>query len=196
MNDKLRYKISKWEQSPKCLSNLSEKYKIHVSTVEYSPNIKGRVIQVHHENIGVVFAIMVDVEGTDVDSTVNYYKMSTDEILNNLSTFGFNIEFKPEANLVAAQQDYLIEISKLSMDKIRIMKVYERDDSNNKVYRTKLVAFSSAVMTNWLLNTYTCSKKEFDETCGNGYAINLSTQEFDWSWLTYVANIEDIIKMN
>lgn len=195
MNKKLRYRISEWEQATKCLSNLSDNYHIHVKTIEYSPDLSGKVIQVSHNTIGILFSVMLDVKGDRVDPESNTTPMSTKEILNNLHVFGFDIEYSPEANLPIAQKEYLTEISKLGMDKIRIIITKKTDTLGNKRLEPVLVAFSSIILSNWLLNTYTCKQDELFEMCGNGYAIVLDKKDYDWSWLTYVANISDILSM-
>lgn len=195
MNKKLRYRISQWEQAVKCKSNLSDKYSIHVSSIEYLPDITGKVIQVEHATAGTVFATMLDPKGERVDSAVNLHPLSTKAILNNLAVFGFDIQYEPEASLPIEQKKYLQELLNLYMDKIRILYVFS-DDNGSRAYRPVLTAFSSVLLTDWLLNSYTCSRDEFDRICGSGDAIRLDTRDFDWSWLTYVANIKDLIEKN
>ena len=113
MNKKLRYRISQWEQAVKCKSNLSDKYSIHVSSIEYLPDITGKVIQVEHATAGTVFATMLDPKGARVDSAVNLHPLSTKAILNNLAVFGFDIQYEPEASLPIAQKKYLKELESL-----------------------------------------------------------------------------------
>lgn len=188
---KLRYRISKWEQAVKCKSNLSDQYSIHVSSVDYTPDISGKLIQVQHQHVGVVFSVLLDPRGERVDSNSNLHPMPTEQILNYLRMFGFNIEYHPEASLPEEQRRYLQEIQNLHMDKIRIL--YVRNSSSREPFSPILTAFLSPVLSDWLLNTYSCTRAEFDSACGSGLAVPLDKEDFDWSWLTYVANIEDLL---
>lgn len=192
-NKPLRYRISQWEQAVKCKSNMSEKYSIHVSTVEYMPEIYGKLIQVEHEHVGIVFSVMLDPKGSRVEQSALLHPMPTEIILEYLKCFGFYIEYKPEAVLPEMQKQYLQELQALCMDKIRIMFIFYRDENGEKVIKPVLTAFSSSILSDWLLNNYTCSRDEFNARCGEGLAIRIDARDFDWSWLTYVANISDIL---
>lgn len=192
MNSRLRYRISQWEQAVKCQSNLSDKYSIHVSSVDHLPYFAGKLIQVEHASIGVVFSVLLDPQGVTTEPGSNLYPMSTVQILNYLKCFGFDIQYQPESNLPQAQKEYLREIQNLRMDKIRIMNVCERKEKQD-IIRPVLTAFTSSVLSPWIMNTYSCTQEEFDKKCGQGVAMRIDTKDFDWSWLTYVANIEDIL---
>ena len=190
--NKLRYRISQWEQAVKCKSNLSDKYSIHVSSVEYFPDLSGKLIQVEHEHVGIVFSVMLDPKGNRTDASANLHPMSTQQILEYLKCFGFDIQYQPEASLPEEQKEYLREIQKLRMDKIRMLWINKQVDGINKSVPI-LTAFSSPVLSVWVMNTYSCTEAEFNQRCGEGLAIKLDTKDFDWSWLTYVANIQDIL---
>lgn len=190
--NRLRYRISQWEQAVKCKSNLSDKYSIHVSSIEYMPDISGKLIQVEHQHIGILFSVLLDPRGERVDTSANLYPMSTKQILHHLKCFGFDIEYSPEAALPEEQRAYLREIQNLHMDKIRIINVKQSSEKQEH-FKPVLTAFSSPVLSLWLMNTYTCTQDEYNAKCGEGLAIRLDTKDFDWSWLTYVANIEDIL---
>lgn len=193
MNSRLRYRISQWEQAVKCKSNLSDKYVIHVSSVDHLPYVSGKLIQVEHKNIGVVFSVLLDPKGVTVEPGQNLYPMSTSQILHNLKCFGFDIQYQPEASLPEEQREYLREIQNLRMDKIRILNVIDVTE-DGQIIRPVLTAFTSSILNPWVMNTYTCTQSEFNQKCGQGVAMRLDTKDFDWSWLTYVANIEDILK--
>lgn len=188
----LRYRISKWEQAVKCKSNLSDKYSIHVVSVEYLPDISGKLIQVEHQNVGIVFSVLLDPKGVRVEPSLILHPLSTAQILEQLKCFGFDIEYKPEASLPEEQKQYLREIKNLNMDKIRMMWVTSTKEGS-QITKPVLTAFTSSIMSPWLMNTYCCTQFEFDVRCGQGNAMRLDTKDFDWSWLTYVANIEDIL---
>lgn len=190
--NRLRYRISQWEQAVKCKSNLSDKYSIHVISVEYLPDISGKLIQVEHQHIGIVFSVLLDLKGDRVDTSANLYPMSTKQILAYLKCFGFDIEYSPESALPEEQKAYLREVQNLHMDKIRIINVKQVSEKQEYI-RPVLTAFSSPALSLWLMNTYSCTQEEYNARCGEGLAMRLDTKDFDWSWLTYVANIEDIL---
>lgn len=190
---KLRYRISKWEQATKCKSNLSDKYRIHVSDVMYVPDISGLLIQVEHESAGVVFAALMNPSGERVDSDARTKPLTTQFVLQELAVFGFLIDYTPENKLPENQKAYLQELLQLFMDRIRILYVSDVDQNGNIQRKPILTAYSSAILPYWSLANYSCSTKEFNDACGSGYAIRLNTNEFDWSWLTYSANIKDLL---
>ena len=65
----------------------------------------------------------------------------------------------------------------------------------------KVVAFNVEKNPKWLAYPYLASYKEFEDAVAkSGSAVNLTeaslTKHFDWSWLDYVANIQDILNDN
>ena len=59
---------------------------------------------------------------------------------------------------------------------------------------------ATAMTADWIRNDFTCGKKPFVDALISSGAMNLTdleqTKGFDWTWLTYVANIDDIIRDN
>lgn len=201
----LHYNISNWLQLAECRSNNSIDLYITVKQIidDSSHRLTGTVILVNHTQYGTLFACLVNSKGSlltpDTKSGI-IKEFTTDEILAELNKFGFDITFEINQHLSGEQVSYLITLSGLNYDKIRRLPVFEYDKQGNKVFSDYIVAFNVASCSEWLDINYVCRKNEFLGKLNEGVALNLThmsqTQLFDWTWLTYVANIDDIIEDN
>lgn len=201
----LRYNISNWVQLSECQSNNSADLYITVNQIidDGSHRLEGTNIQVKHRQYGILFACLVDSKGSllspDPESGI-IKEFSTDDILAELNKFGFDVTFEINQHLSGEQISYLMTLSALNYDKIRRLPVYEYDNLGDRKYSEYLVAFNVDKCSNWIDVNYVCSKVDFLAALNAGTAINLTymseTQSFDWTWLTYVANIDDIIEDN
>ena len=64
--------------------------------------------------------------------------------------------------------------------------------------KIKVVVFNVEQNPNWLAYPYEAPYKEWVNALSkSGSAVNITdislTKQFDWSWLNYVANIQDIL---
>ena len=201
----LRYNISNWLQLSECKSNNSVDLYITVKQIidDGSHRLEGVNILVNHTQYGTLFACLVNSNGTLLtpDPVSGIIKeFSTDEILAELNKFGFDVTFEINQHLSGNQIAYLITLSGLEYDKIRKLPVYQYDSLGNKVFSDYVVAFNVEHCPDWINMDYTCKNSEFLSKLNDGVALNLTfmskTQMFDWTWLTYVANIDDIIRDN
>jgi hypothetical protein len=202
MADPLRYNISSWFQLPECKSNTSRDLHIVVNKIidDGSHRLMGITIAVKHDHYGILFACLINAEGTllihDENSEI-ILEFNKDEILKILETFGFYVTFEVNQHLSDAQIDYLKTLDALGFDKLRMLEVQDKPDGR---YSNYLVAFNVDKCPEWLKNDFTCGKKPFVDALMSSGAVNLTnlkqTEGFDWTWLTYVANIEDIIRDN
>ena len=201
----LRYNISNWLQLSECKSNNSVDLYITVKQIidDGSHRLEGVNILVNHTQYGTLFACLVNSNGTLLtpDPVSGIIKeFSTDEILAELNKFGFDVTFEINQHLSGNQIAYLITLSGLEYDKIRKLPVYEYDNQGNKVFSEYIVAFNVEQCPDWINMDYACRSNEFLAKLNEGVALNLTfmskTQMFDWTWLTYVANIDDIIRDN
>lgn len=201
MSDKympLRYQISSWRQLSECLSNNSKLLHIHVSDFINNVNLRGFRISVDHEAFGTLFACVLNARGDIItdDPTVNIFEMTPEQILNELTRYGFYVEYKPTKRLPGDQITYLLTIKNLGYDKLRVLHL---DIAPNEYVDNfaKVIAFKSSVHSDWLDNLYVASEKEFVSALVDGTAVNLTdiyrTKQFRWDWLDFVANIDDII---
>lgn len=196
----LRYSITDWHQLPNCLSNNSRDLHLNVTDFIQDSRLSGLRIAVNHIQYGTLFAYIVDASGTIITDPVNDdYAITNEQLLAELAKFGFNVEYVEQAHLSGGQLDYLMTLQKLGYDKLRLLDVSSMSYGST-IHKTYVVAFNIAQNPNWLLNTYCASSTEFTEALMNGSAINLTeiskTHNYTWNWLTYVANIDDIITDN
>lgn len=203
----LRYKISSWNQLPNCRSNNDRSLRIRVAEITNFPNLIGFKISVEHPMYGILFSEVLNAKGTIITSKVesdtvteSAFELDTQTILKELRKFGFYVSYDPRTHLSREMIDYLLTLRGLGFDKIRVLSV--RDIPAEGVLSTKwyTVCFQSCKLSYWLSNTHVATAKEFTDALLNGTANNISEMSsakgFDWSWLDYVANIDDILREN
>ena len=201
MYNPLRYSITSWYMLPQCMSNNSRKLHLVVSDILNDSRLSGTLIQLKHEDFGVLFACIVNGSGT----LINYQdkslipELSTYQILTELSKYGFLIEYTENTNLSGDQIQYLLTLDQLGYDKIALCSVHSSSRDEDKIDRY-VTAFIVSDNPKWLNNTYVVPRSEYSEALIKGTAINLTnisiTKKFKWNWLNYVANISDIIEGN
>lgn len=213
MSNPLHYNISNWLQLSECRSNNSADLYITVKQVidDGSHRLTGIIIMVNHTQYGNLFTCLINSSGSLLtpDPISGIIKeFSTDEILAELNKFGFDVTFEINQHLSGDQISYLITLSDLGFDKLRKLYVYIDDNTiisttsekSQRHYSEYLVAFNVENCPDWIQNDYTCSSKTFLKALESSGAMNLTdlkqTKGFDWTWLTYVANIDDIIEDN
>lgn len=202
MSTPLRYNISNWMQLAECKSNNSTDLYITVRQIidDGSHRLQGINILVNHNQYGTLFACLVNSSGTlltpDPDSGI-IKEFSTEEILVELNKFGFDVTFEINQHLSGNQISYLMTINDLGYDKLRRLYVQDKPDGGYSEY---IVVFNVAKCPDWINMDFCCGKKPFVDALMSSGAMNLTdlkqTKGFDWTWLTYVANIEDIIREN
>ena len=197
----LRYSIASWAQAPKCLSNTSPDLRISVASIE-DRFINAQIVSVEHTLYGTVFAAAVSGDGLivsdhNIDGKAIQW-LTTEQVLDQLARFGFYIEFNIRGSLPGSILSYLMTLDKLNYQHITRMKVTYPDGSS----KIQVIAFEGSNNPRWL--SYPCEITQGDLAlaCLRGTAINVSiiTQGLfipdDWSWLTFVANIKDVIEEN
>ena len=201
----LRYKISSWKQLPKCRSNNDEGLRITVAEISNNDLLSGLRIQVVDSWCGVLFSEILNAKGAlvssskDAGASIISYQLDDNTILKELRKYGFIIYYEPREHLAQSQLEILKSLQGFHFDKLRKLNVYEYNGIT-KSYKWYVVGFKVCEHPQWLANTYEASKDEFTKSLVSGTAINISElasmKDFDWSWLDYVANIEDILKDN
>ena len=201
MANPLRYNISNWFQLSECKSNTSVDLSITVKQIidDGSHRLTGTAILVNHNQYGTLFACLVNADGTlltkDEHSEI-IWEFTTDEITKILALYGFDVTFHIHQHLSGDQISYLMTVSDLGFDKLRRLIVQNTDGK----YSEYIVVFNVAKCPDWIHNDYVCGIKIFLNALQTSGAMNLTdleqTKGFDWTWLTYVANIDDIIEDN
>lgn len=203
----LRYSITSWKQLPKCLSNNDKDLRITITEFVGNTELCGTRISVVHPRYGVLFTEVLGAFGsftTSLKQANNYtgttFELDTEHILQELRKFGFFISYREVKHLPKKLLEYLNTLRNLGFDKIRVLNVYSVDSTGDKKFKWYVVGFKTCAHGAWLNNAYSPSQKEFTEALLDGTAINISEMNsakgFNWSWLDYVANIDDVLKEN
>lgn len=203
----LYYNISSYRQLSGCKSNNSKHLNIELTDFINNDDIQGLRIAVVDDRYGTLFATVVQSRGNLVNgpntcsnSTISS-DLSRDTILSELEKFGFYISYNPKALLEGKQIEALMTLQSFGFDKLRILQV-KRPAGINVDYTpvSYVVGFNVADHITWLNNTYVATEREFNEALVKGTAINISSignmRSLNWSWLTYVADISDVIADN
>lgn len=198
----LRYQISNWRQLSQCMSNNSRELHIRITDFVQNYMISGIRIKVEHDSLGVLFACVVGASGNLVSTPVGsdiISELSPSQIISELEKYGFLVTYNPASALKGNQLQYLMTLKGLHFDKLRVLKV-RHNGSNITTYTTHIVVFNIKENPNWLDNNYAPPEPEFVRSLQKGSAMDITnisnTQKYDWSWLDYVANIDDILKDN
>ena len=200
MPNELRYSITDWHQAPAAKSNNSDKLHIHVTDL-ITTEISGLCISVEHDELGTLFATLVNASGTDLtpDESELVFELPLETIIHILYTFGFIIEFDEKLHLPTSQIEFLRSLQGLNFDKLRVLNVRKQAGAEITTADWYVVAFNAQKNPNWLMNMYVASWKEFQDAISSGSAINLSDatnrdiHRWSWNWLNFVANISDIL---
>ena len=182
-------------------SNNSPRLSISVTDFIQNKEIAGLRICVEHEKFGPMFTCVLKAHGSIVTCPGNsyYHEFTVDDILRELYKYGFYITYDPKPALTGNQLEYLMTLDKLGFDKIRLMDVVTYYGPVGTVDKY-VVAFNAKEHPQWIENTYTADSSGFTNAVMSGSACNLTaiskTKNYNWDWLTYVANIQDIIKDN
>ena len=189
--------ISDWYQLSKARSSTNTKLRVAVSKINDMPILDATCIRVIHDDYGVVFAATVRAKGEILEEqpTGGIFYLTPDQILSELYKWGFYVEFSVRESLSSDQLSYLETIKRLGFDKLRVLPVIKNTSCTNH-----LVAFNVEQNPNWLAQTYKAYYNEFCNALENGTAVDLTniseSKQFDWTWLDYVANIDDILQDN
>lgn len=201
----LRYQISNLHELPGCLSNNSNNLFITVTDIEDEQYLIGTRVKIEHKKYGALFTYMVDAKGSIVSDVQYYNEMSVSQLLGELERWGFLITYNhPTSKLSDKVVEWLMTVSKMGYDKLRIMSVQDGADviTGNIVYKNYIVVFNVKDLPDWLGINYACTKSEFDEAITSGHAMNLNviyeqTNHINFSWLAgFVANIDDVLAQN
>ena len=192
----LRYQISSLRQLPKCLSNNSRNLKIEVADFIQNDLLQGLRVSVVHNTLGTLFSYTFHARGRIVSCGKD--ELSVYQLLHELSRFGFIVDYDPRPHLSGDQLEYLMTLKGMHMDKLRILSVYSVVNGK-KHYSSYIVAFNIEQNPKWIQYDYTPSDEEFMKSLVEGNAVSLNQSAgrlYNWDWLDYVANIDDILRDN
>ena len=207
MSNTLRYNISNWVQLAECKSNNSTDLYITVKQIidDGSHRLQGVNILVNHTQYGTLFACLVNSSGSLLtpDPVSGIIKeFSTDEILVELNKFGFDVTFEINQHLSGDQISFLMAVNELGYDKLRRILVQDKPDGTYSEYIIVFNTSTDKCPSAWITGDplVQCGKKPFVDALISSGAMNITdleqTKGFDWTWLTSLVNIEDIIQEN
>jgi hypothetical protein len=166
--------------------------------------LTGVKISVVHAMFGSLFTTIVTPVGTMVWPEKNdpqtVFTLTTDQILTELYKWGFVVTYQQVQYLPADQLAYLVTLQGLGYDKIRTLTPFHYV-LGQPVFTTRIVAFLIAGVTaDWLDNTFSPTDAYYADALSRGKVIDIgamsSSHHWDWTWLTTVANIADIVAQN
>lgn len=189
----LQYQISDWKQLSKCKSNNSPDLQICVSEYMQNQDIEGVKVEVKHPIYGTLLAYTILPKGqliTDI-TRKNLEVMHKQTLLNELSRYGFYVDFQEEENLSSGQVALLRTIQGLKFDKIRMFSI--NDASYSWEDSLVITAFNIESHENWLNAGYSPTKREWESAILDGTAFNVSgldeAKKYNWDW-TYNAILD------
>jgi hypothetical protein len=198
----LRYRISDWHQLVDCLSNTSRNLSIKVTDLINSDVLTGTQISVCYKGYeNPVFSYIISPSGSAVDGKSGDlpFMLTKDQILSELAKWGFIVSYPEQEHLPVGLVQYLQTLFTLGFDKIRLLPV-KRTVMGTPDVETCLVVFMVRANPSWMNNRIVINDEEFKMALRDGSAMNLTsiseTNQWDWSWLNFVANIEDILQEN
>ena len=195
MAEPLRYNITDWHQLRRVQSNNSRELHIMVSDIIHDDILTGLRIQVVHNLYGPLFVCVLNAQGSliTVEPGTEQIEFTTERILQELAKYGFFVTYEQIAELPTTQLAFLASLLYLGYDKLRVLPVKDKDKSY--LY---LVVFDVAKVSTWLNNLHVASYSEYTKVLQNGGAVNITdkAKKWQWNWLDFVANIEDILEQN
>ena len=203
MPQPLRYNISDWHQLKDVLSNNSRTLHIEVTDLldddKGSAPVTGTQITVKYDGYrNALFSYVINPSGSAVTPGIEPY-LTKDQILTELSRWGFLVTYNPMRHLPTSLIEYLTMLNTLGYDKIRLLAV-NYTSFGREIRDVYVVGFMVEGCPEWINNTYETTLTEFKNALYQGAAINISalepTKNWDWSWLDFVADIDDILEEN
>lgn len=195
-DNRLKYQIDSWDKLTKCQSNTSRKLYITVSEFTRNATVEGKRISVFHEIYGILFSCIVNARGRLLDNEVE--GLTTSQILQELSRFGFLVRFEDKIKISDKQLYSLRGAYDLGFDYARTIAVWSYDRTSAIRSKVHIVAFSSSYNQDWLNSGYSPSEDEYLKAISSGQAFSLDTvtddNRLDWSWMVgSVYRIVDIL---
>lgn len=198
----LRYQIADWSQIIECLSNNSKN--LYLSLVEHLDGdiLTGQVLQVNHTNYGTLFAAMIQGSGTLITATNEEGEdlpfLTTEQILDQIMKFGFYVKYDVKSNLPSEIIAYLSELYNLGYDKINRLTVQLKNKGETLIRKSRVVVFKTDKQTTDILTFgKVISRAALDRKLEKNLVLDITEEcEGRWDWVTYAANISDILDEN
>lgn len=124
--------------------------------------------------------------------------LTTAEVLKQIEKFGFIVEYDLKSNLPDQVISYLSMLYNLGYDKISQIGVRTRNEKGQLIIRPTVIVMKSCEATIDLMKfNRVITEKEFSQKLDLNVVINVTNEpDMVWDWLTYMANIRDILEEN
>lgn len=134
----------------------------------------------------------VDEEGNDLPF------LTTDQILEQIAKFGFIVVYDLKSNLPSNVLSYLSQLYNLDYDKITRINV-KSILANGEIRCTPTIIVMKSYKGNDDLLTFDCTigyKQFCDKLVANSIMDVTDEPGMVWDWVTYMANLKDILDEN
>lgn len=124
--------------------------------------------------------------------------LTTDEILKQISKFGFLVEYDLKSNLPDQVTAYLSMLYNLGYDKINRLYIKTRNKDGVPIARDTVVVLKSCEETIDIMKyeKYVL-ESEFNKLLDLNVVMNVTNEpDMVWDWLTYMCNIKDVLEEN
>lgn len=137
------------------------------------------------------------ISDTDEDGVAIPF-LTTEEILKQIQKFGFIVEYDVKANLPGPVISYLMTMLNLGYVKITRIGVRTLNSDGGIYIRPTVILMKDAPETLDLLRfDETITIAEFMHKLDLNVVVNVTNEpDMNWDWLTYMANIEDLLQEN
>ena len=137
------------------------------------------------------------ISDTDEDGVVIPF-LTTEEILKQIQKFGFIVEYNVRANLPGPVISYLMTMLNLGYVKITRIGVRTLNSDGSVYIRSTVILMKDAPETLDLLRfDEVITISEFMHKLDLNVVVNATNEPgMNWDWLTYMANIEDLLQEN
>lgn len=125
--------------------------------------------------------------------------LTTQEILQQLSKFGFIIKYDLKNNLPGQVISYLSELYNLHFDKINVVNIRTSYKENGYyVFKPQVIVMKSCEATvGFMKYEETLTQSEFNELLNLNVVMNVTDEPgMVWDWVTHLFNIADILDEN
>ncbi len=150
---------------------------------------------------GVLFAAMIEGQGVIITNEtpegINIPFMTTDEILKEISRFGFYVKYNVKSNLPSETVSYLATIDNFTFDKITRINLQTLDkDGSGYHYVPSVIIYDSSKNEDLIGYGMKLSRNSYVNKVTDNTLINVTNIGISWDWVDSMYNIADILDEN
>lgn len=163
--------------------------------------LEGLLLQVNHTNLGTLFAAVIQGTGVLVTQEDEYgYAipfMTTDEILRQISKFGFYVTYKRRSHLPGPVLDFFQRWMDMGYGRITRVLLQSENKYGDTIWVDSVVLFKETVENQDLLcYGKKLSRIAYMKKVDANSIQNVTNVGFDWDWVDSFYRLEDIMDEN